>query len=103
MGSHPGEEFSVGRQKWRLARLDIRILRIFTIPVEAPTAKNTSFVGAIPRIGKASHTADFSGKLNSASNKRIRESKMENSFRADCVPLATNRETKGESDGYDML
>ena len=45
----------------------------FTTPVEAPTTKTHQLIGVIQKIRQASLFADFSGKLNSALRKRIRE------------------------------
>ena len=68
----------------------------FTNPVEEPTAKTHHLSGAIHQVRKASHTAYFSGKLNWASNKRIRGPEMGNSFMSACCSTATNRKTQGE-------
>ena len=73
MDSHVGKEFLVGRRKCRLAQLGIRIFGDFTNPVEAPAAKTHHLSGAIYQIRQESRTAYFIGKLNSASQKRIRE------------------------------
>ena len=48
----------------------------FTSPIASPTAKSHHLLGASHQIRQPSLTAGSSGKLNSASRKRIRESKM---------------------------
>ena len=68
----------------------------FTNPVESPTAKTHHLLAMIRQIRQASPTAYFIGKLNLASNKRILESPMMNSFYTRLCFLTTNRKTKGE-------
>ena len=72
----------------------------FMNPVEAPAAKTHHWLGGIRQIRQASLTADFSGKLNLSPNKRIRESKMGNSFYAKlCFPYRQIGKRKAKDDG----
>ena len=57
----------------------------FTNPVEAPTAKTHHLLWMIRQIRHAPLTADFSGKLNLHSIKRIRESGRRILFMPNCV------------------
>ena len=52
----------------------------FTNPKEAPSKKTYQLLCAIQKIRQPSLNADFGNKLNMALRRRVRETKMKNSF-----------------------
>ena len=79
-GSTHGQRVSGRTSKMPIGTAGNPYFEYFTTPVEAPTTKTHHLLGMIRQISQASLTADFSGKLNSALQKRIRESKTKHSL-----------------------
>ena len=77
--SHMGREFFGRTPKMPIVTVGNPHFEDFTNPAGAPTTETHHFLGAIQKIRQALLTADFSGELNLALRKRIRESKMGNS------------------------
>ena len=70
--------------------------RGFANPKEARAKKTHHLLGGIQKIRQASLSDDFGDKSSLYLHKRVRETKMVNSFMPSGLLLATNRENKGD-------
>ena len=69
-----------GAPKMPIGAVDNPHFGEFTNPKAAPKTKTHQLLGLIQKIRQSSLNADFSNKLNMALHRRVRETKMKNSF-----------------------
>ena len=70
----------------------------FANPKDAPTSKTQGLIGVIRKIRHASPNADFSNKLNTTLNRRVRGAKSEEFFLGETVFfLSANQKDEGGS------
>ena len=94
-GFAPGRRVFGRKPKMAIGAVSNPHFEDFTHPVVEPATKTHHLSAIIRQVRKASRNADFSGRLNLTSNKRIRGSKMKNSFYARLFPRCDKSE-KGE-------